>query len=109
VSKTVELERIRSPRAASSPRRIVQEAKEGQSIGRAVPWHLIGSLQTKQARCPPLRLIQSVDRVELAHELDRRPPGRARPALLVQVNIVRIPEGGVHPAELKRLLDAITG
>ena len=117
VSKTVELERIRLAVEAGVPalgENRVQEAKEKvESLGRPVPWHLIGSLQTNKAR-DAARLfdwIQSVDRVELAHELDRRAHQAERALrVLVQVNIgEEAQKGGVHPAELKRLLDAITG
>jgi pyridoxal phosphate enzyme (YggS family) len=94
VSKTVELERIRLAVEAGVPalgENRVQEAKEKiESLGRPVPWHLIGSLQTNKAR-DAARLfdwIQSVDRVELAHELDRRAHQAERALrVLVQVNI----------------------
>src|SRR6266850_6474466 len=78
VSKTVELERIRlaveaGVQALGENR--VQEAKEKvESIGRAVPWHLIGSLQTNKAR-DAARLfdwIQSVDR----HRSEERRVGK---------------------------------
>src|SRR6266852_4835844 len=78
VSKTVELERIRLAIEAGVEtlgENRVQEAKEKiESIGRSVPWHLIGSLQTNKAR-DAARLfdwIHSVDRLDLAQELDRR-------------------------------------
>ena len=52
----------------------VQEAKEKiEALGRPVPWHLIGHLQTNKAK-DAARLfdwIHSVDRLELAQELDR--------------------------------------
>src|ERR1700751_2170656 len=53
----------------------VQEARDKiEALGRPVPWHLIGSLQTNKAK-DAVRLfdwIHSVDRLELATELDRR-------------------------------------
>ncbi|HEV8227037.1 MAG TPA: YggS family pyridoxal phosphate enzyme, partial [Methylomirabilota bacterium] len=78
VSKTVEIERIRlavtaGVRALGENR--VQEAKEKVAgLGRPVPWHLIGSLQTNKARdaVELFDWIHSVDREELARELDRR-------------------------------------
>src|ERR1044071_9235977 len=64
----------------------VQEAlaKQEQLAGVPVRWHLIGSLQRNKARHAVGRfwLIHSVDRVELAQELDRRVAAGARPALL---------------------------
>jgi pyridoxal phosphate enzyme (YggS family) len=115
VSKTVEVERIRLAVAAgvqSLGENRVQEAKEKvAALGRPVPWHLIGSLQTNKAR-DAVQLfdwIHSVDREDLARELDRRAHQHERRVkVLVQVNIGEEPQkGGVHPAELTRLLDAL--
>lgn len=116
VSKTVEIERIRlavtaGVRALGENR--VQEAKEKVTgLGRPVPWHLIGSLQTNKARdaVELFDWIHSVDREELARELDRRAHQRERRVkILVQVNVGEEPQkGGVHPAELKGLLESLT-
>src|SRR5262249_58504340 len=92
----------------------VQEAKEKvAALGRPVPWHLIGSLQTNKAR-DAVQLfdwIHSVDREDLARELDRRAHQHERRLkILVQVNIGEEPQkGGVHPAELTRLLEVMAG
>src|SRR5215813_14915323 len=108
VSKPVELERIRLAVAAgvhALGENRVQEAKEKvTALGRSVPWHLIGSLQTNKAR-DAVQLfdwIHSVDREDLARELDRRAHQHERRLkILVQVNIGEEPQkGGVHPAEL---------
>src|ERR1043166_6570986 len=68
----------------------VQEAlaKQGQLAGVPVRWHLIGSLQRNKARLAVGRfvLIHSVDRADLAQELDRRVPEGARQSVLVEVN-----------------------
>jgi pyridoxal phosphate enzyme (YggS family) len=115
VSKTVEVERIRLAVAAgvqSLGENRVQEAKEKvAALGRPVPWHLIGSLQTNKAR-DAVQLfdwIHSVDREDLARELDRRAHQHERRVkILVQVNIGEEPQkGGVHPAELTRLLEVM--
>jgi PLP dependent protein len=117
VSKTVEIERITlaveaGVKALGENR--VQEAKDKiDALGRPVPWHLIGSLQTNKAK-DAVHLfdwIHSVDREELARELDRRAHQAGRRAqVLVQVNVGEEPQkGGVRPPELKRLLDAVTG
>jgi len=117
VSKTVEIERITlaieaGVKALGENR--VQEAKEKiAALGRPVPWHLIGSLQTNKAK-EAVHLfdwIHSVDREELARELDRRAHQAGHVLkVLVQVNVGDEPQkGGAQPAELKRLLDAITG
>lgn len=117
VSKTVEIERIRLAVAAGVKalgENRVQEAKEKiAALGRPVPWHLIGSLQTNKAR-DAVQLfdwIHSVDREELARELDRRAQQSKRSVkVLVQVNVGEEPQkGGVEPSELKSLLDAMAG
>ncbi len=117
VSKTVEIERIKLATEAGVKalgENRVQEAKDKVAVlGRPVPWHLIGSLQTNKAK-DAVQLfdwIHSVDREELARELDRRAhQAERRVRVLVQVNIGLEPQkGGVQPGELKPLLDAITG
>jgi hypothetical protein len=117
VSKTVGIERIRLAVAAGVKalgENRVQEAKEKvAALGRPVPWHLIGSLQTNKAR-DAVHLfdwIHSVDREELARELDRRAHQSGRSVkVLVQVNVGEEPQkGGVPPSELKSLLDAMAG
>ncbi len=117
VSKTVEAERIRLAVAAGISalgENRVQEAREKiETLGRPVPWHLIGSLQTNKAK-EAARLfdwIHSVDRVELARELSRRARALDRTLdILIQVNLGEEPQkAGVAPGELKALLDAMTG
>jgi pyridoxal phosphate enzyme (YggS family) len=117
VSKTVDLERIKLAIAAGVPalgENRVQEAKDKvAALGRPVPWHLIGSLQTNKAR-DAIRLfdwIHSVDRVELARELARRAGQAGRPVeALLEVNVGEEQQkGGVRPSEVKTLLDAVRG
>ena len=89
----------------------VQEALAKQERSRAdVEWHLIGTLQRNKARHAAGRfaLIHSVDRADLAVELARRAPDGAGQRVLLQVNCSGEPQkGGVEPAELDRLLDAV--
>jgi pyridoxal phosphate enzyme (YggS family) len=90
----------------------VQEAlaKQEQLAGVRVRWHLIGSLQRNKARHAVGRfwLIHSVDRVELAQELDRRVAAGARQPVLVEVNCSgESGKAGVTPAALPALLEAI--
>jgi hypothetical protein len=117
VSKTVDAERIRRAVAAGVAalgENRVQEAREKiEALGRPVPWHLIGSLQTNKAK-DAARLfdwIHSVDRLELARELSRRAHGAERTLdVLLQVNLGDEPQkGGVAPAEVKRLHEAVAG
>ena len=112
VSKTMDVERVRLAIAAGVAalgENRVQEAKEKiEALGRPVPWHLIGSLQSNKAR-DAARLfdwIHSVDRLELAQELSRRAERVLN--ILLQVNLGDEPQkGGVAPAELKRLHEVV--
>jgi pyridoxal phosphate enzyme (YggS family) len=90
----------------------VQEALEKQGLVGDLPvtWHLIGTLQRNKARHAAGRfdLIHSVDRLELAAELDRRTAPDLRQQVLVQVNCSDEPQkGGVEPAGLPALLDGL--
>jgi pyridoxal phosphate enzyme (YggS family) len=92
----------------------VQEALGKQAVLTDCPvdWHLIGSLQRKKARQVVGRfaLIHSVDRLELAQELDNRAAPGTRQAVLVQVNCSdEEQKGGVLPADLEMLLEAMVG
>jgi hypothetical protein len=69
----------------------IQEAKRKiEKLGKANEWHLIGRLQTNKAKYAVhlFDMIHSVDRMELAAELDRRArtAGRIIP-ILIEVNV----------------------
>jgi pyridoxal phosphate enzyme (YggS family) len=90
----------------------VQEAlaKQEELAGVPARWHLIGTLQRNKARHAAGRFacIHSVDRLDLAQELGRRMPDGATQSILLQVNCSAEPQkGGVEPAELPALLDAV--
>jgi pyridoxal phosphate enzyme (YggS family) len=90
----------------------VQEAlsKQDATAGIPVEWHLVGTLQRNKARHAAGRfaLIHSVDRLDLAAELDRRTVEGRRQPVLVQVNCSAEPQkGGVEPLALPELLDGI--
>ncbi|MEK7878681.1 MAG: YggS family pyridoxal phosphate-dependent enzyme [candidate division NC10 bacterium] len=115
ISKTFPVERIRQAIAAGVPalgENRVQEAKAKiEALGHAVPWHLVGSLQTNKAR-DAVRLfdwIHSVDRAELARELDRRARSEGKVVrVLVEVNLGgEATKGGIVPTQLKALLEEI--
>ena len=89
----------------------VQEALQKQEAAGdlTVEWHLIGTLQRNKARSAVgrFRLIHSVDRIDLARELDRRGSGVTQD-ILVQVNCSdESQKGGVMPAGLAVLLDEL--
>jgi pyridoxal phosphate enzyme (YggS family) len=90
----------------------VQEALQKQEAlaDLTVGWHLIGTLQRNKARNVVGRfaLIHSLDRDDLAAELDRRVGAGARQPVLVQVNCsAEAQKGGVSPASLPALLDEL--
>ncbi len=90
----------------------VQEALQKQQAltGLSVEWHLIGTLQRNKARNAVGRFafIHSVDRLDLAAELDRRSADGTRQRVLVQVNCSAEPQkGGVSPEALPQLLDQL--
>ena len=117
VSKTVTAERIRlgveAGLTALGENR-VQEAREKIKIlGRPVPWHLIGHLQTNKVRdaLELFDLIHSLDRLELAREIERRAgdPGRVVDTLL-EVNVAGEPsKTGFAPDAVGPALEAIGG
>jgi PLP dependent protein len=90
----------------------VQEAlpKQEALTDLTVEWHLIGSLQRNKARNVVGRfgLIHSVDRADLAAELNRRVVAGARQRILVQVNCSAEPQkGGISPESLSALLEEL--
>lgn len=87
----------------------VQEALEKyKELGTQVRWHFIGRLQRNKVRLLMgwVDCIHSVDRVELANEIDRRAQGAVE--VLIEVNVSGEPaKGGVEPARLPALLAAV--
>jgi PLP dependent protein len=115
VTKTHGPEAIRAALAVGLPdigENRVQEALQKQDALTDLPieWHLIGTLQRNKARHAAGRfaLIHSIDRADLAAELDRRVPAGGRQRVLVQVNCSDEPQkGGVSPESLPALLDQL--
>jgi PLP dependent protein len=90
----------------------VQEALQKQDAltDLMLEWHLIGTLQRNKVRNVVGRfgLIHSVDRADLAVELDRRTGEGTRQPVLVQVNCSgETQKGGVSPELLPALLDQL--
>jgi len=116
VSKTVDAARIRAAVAAGLAalgENRVQEARDKiAELGRPVAWHLVGHLQTNKAReaLDLFDVVHSVDRIELARELDRRARARGRPVdALVQVNVAAEPsKGGWPPEAVETAVEALT-
>jgi PLP dependent protein len=115
VSKTVDVERIRAAVAAGVSalgENRVQEAKSKiAELGRPAAWHLIGHLQSNKVKdaVELFDVIHSLDRVELAHELERRAGARGQVVeTLLQVNVgAEASKGGVAPDAVAEALDTI--
>jgi pyridoxal phosphate enzyme (YggS family) len=117
VSKTVPVERVRlgveAGLVALGENR-VQEAKDKiKVLGRPVPWHLIGHLQTNKVRdaLELFDVIHSLDRVELAQEIERRAGARGRVVeTLLEVNVAAEPsKSGFLPDAVEAALGTIGG
>jgi pyridoxal phosphate enzyme (YggS family) len=115
VSKTVEVARIRAAVAAGITalgENRVQEAKAKiAEMGRPAAWHLIGHLQTNKVKdaLELFDVIHSLDRLELARELERRAALRGQVVeTFLQVNVAAEPsKGGVAPDAVAEALDVI--
>jgi pyridoxal phosphate enzyme (YggS family) len=115
VTKTVDVERVRQAVAAGLPalgeNRVQEAGQKIALVGRPVPWHLIGHLQTNKVRdaLELFDVIHSLDRLELARECDRRARQRGRPVpVLVQVNVAgEASKGGFAPEEVSAALDTL--
>ena len=94
VTKTVSPERVQEAMDAGIDlfgENYVQEAKEKiAALGKNVKWHMIGHLQTNKAKYVVhlFDCVQSVDRIELARELDKRARlTGCRLNVLIEVNV----------------------
>jgi PLP dependent protein len=114
-SKTVAVDRIREAIDAGLPalgENRVQEAKaKVATLGRAVPWHLIGHLQTNKVKdaLEIFDVIQSLDRWPLAEALDRRAVMMDRVVdALLEVNLAgESAKSGLAPDAVAEMLDRL--
>jgi hypothetical protein len=116
VTKTVAPERVKEAIDAGITlfgENYVQEAKEKiAALGKNVQWHMIGHLQTNKSKYVVhlFNCVQSVDRMELAHELDKR----ARLAgyaidVLIEVNVSgEQTKSGIVSSETINLVEKIS-
>jgi hypothetical protein len=115
VSKTVEAERVKDALdagVAALGENRVQEAKaKVAALGHPVPWHLIGHLQTNKVKdaLATFDVIQSLDHLDLARELERRAAGMGRHVdVLLEVNVASEPQkSGFAPDAVAGALDVI--
>jgi len=117
VTKTVSTERILQAVDAGITllgENYVQEAREKQELlGGSARMHLIGHLQTNKAKYA-VRLfdcVHSVDRLELAQELNKRAKAVNRILdILIEVNVSgEQTKNGVSPAQVRELIGRIAG
>lgn len=116
VSKTVDVARIRAAVAAGLTalgENRVQEARDKiAELGRPAQWHLVGHLQTNKVRdaLELFDVIHSVDRIDLARELDRRARAKGRTIdAFVQVNVGgELSKGGWPPEAVETAVGAIS-
>lgn len=115
VSKTVDVDRIRKGIEAGLPalgENRVQEAKaKVATLGRPVPWHLIGHLQTNKVKdaVALFDAVHSLDRWPLAEEIERRAAaaGRTLDALL-EVNVgAETAKSGLAPDDVPAMLERL--
>ena len=114
VTKTVEPERI--GKAIDSGltmlgENYVQEAKDKIAIiGNAAQWHMIGHLQTNKAKYAVklFDCVHSVDRLELATELDKR-AGQINRKLnvLIEINSGEESKSGIEKAKALELVEQV--
>lgn len=91
----------------------VQEAKEKIAlIGKSAQWHMIGHLQTNKAKYAVnlFNYIHSVDRLELARELDKRARQAGRSInILIEINVSgEKTKNGLPAAESANLIKDIS-
>ena len=112
VTKTVDLDRIKEAVSAGLQilgENYVQEARDKiRELKDRVSWHFVGRLQTNKAKYAVklFDVIQTVDSLKLAQELNRRaqPLGRTIP-IIIQVNLAsEVSKGGVEPSECLSLI-----
>jgi pyridoxal phosphate enzyme (YggS family) len=114
VSKTQTADRIREAMRAGlthfGENKVQEGARKIEELGRGV-WHLIGHLQTNKAKAAVqiFDSIDSVDRLELAKEIDQRAElfGKTQNVLL-QVNVAgESSKFGCAPPAARELAEAI--
>ncbi len=111
-TKSVDVERIRAAIEAGLQHIGENYAQEAwakyQQIGDLVTWHFIGRLQTNKAKVVVrfCQFVQSLDRLALAEELNRRAEQIGRTILcLVEVNVGNEEtKGGLPPEQVEDFL-----
>jgi pyridoxal phosphate enzyme (YggS family) len=114
VSKTVPADVVTAAIAAGQKvfgeNRVQEAVAKAAACGPGAAWHLIGHLQRNKARpaADLFAVVESLDSLELAAELDRRAAeGARRLRVLIQVKLGEEPtKSGVKPQEAPALIEA---
>jgi len=113
VAKTFPPERIEEALACGikiiGENRVQEASKKHSVIGDKVDWHMVGHLQTNKVReaLKIFNMIQSLDSLRLAEEIDRRATGKIE--CLIEVNTSKEPtKFGISPNEIFDFYESIT-
>lgn len=117
VSKTVQAARIRAAVDAGismiGENRVQEAWQKYQQLGKVASWHLVGHLQTNKVKLALefVDVIEAVDSVHLAEEINRRAEGRQLPVeVFVEVNTSgEASKFGVAPEKAIDLVGEIAG
>jgi hypothetical protein len=114
VSKTVPAQLVAA--AVAAGQRVFGESRVQEALGKAeacgpgIAWHLIGHLQRNKARAAArlFDLVESLDSIDLAADLDRRAAETGRRLrVLVQIKLGdEATKSGVAPREAPALIEA---
>ncbi|RJQ54126.1 MAG: YggS family pyridoxal phosphate-dependent enzyme [Actinobacteria bacterium] len=115
VTKTVPVDRIEEALEAGvadvGENRVQEALPKVEAIGPGPVWHFIGYLQRNKVKQAVsfAGLIQSVDRLELLEEIERRAGAAGKVQdVLIEVNVSgEASKSGVGPAGIEELLDAL--
>ncbi len=121
VSKTVEAEKIAlafkaglKVFAENRVQELLEKKKSPSLAGLEIQWHLIGSLQTNKVKqiAGEVSLIHSLDRLELAEEIERQAEKKNIPFVdcLIQVKSTdEETKQGMAPGEVPSFLNTLKG
>ena len=114
VAKTVTVEKIEEAIACGisiiGENRVQEARKKFSVIGDKVNWHMVGHLQTNKVReaVNIFSMIQSLDSVRLAQEIEKRAP--AKTECLIEVNTSKEPSKfGFEPNKVFDFYQGIRG
>lgn len=92
--------------------RVQETLPKMEALPKEISWHFVGHLQTNKVRfvIPSFHLIQSLDRLKLARELQKEAEKQeVAVKALLQVNIAsEKSKHGFHPAEVEEALTEIS-